>query len=76
MAIQEFQDVALTVDIPEHGLKAGDLGTVVDISESRTTYAVEFVSLDKKLIAVLPLLEQEIRQLEPAEIAHARTVGE
>ena len=76
MAIQEFQDVALTVDIPQHGLKAGDLGTVVDISESRTTYAVEFVSLDKKLIAVLPLLEQEIRQLEPAEIAHARTVGE
>lgn len=75
MAIQEFQDVALTVDIPEHGLKAGDIGIVVDISGSRTTYAVEFISLDKKLIAVLPLLEHEIRQLEPAEIAHARTVG-
>jgi hypothetical protein len=30
--ISELEQVALTVDLPEHHLKTGDVGTVVDIT--------------------------------------------
>ena len=29
--IEEFEDVALVSDLPKYGLRAGDIGVVVDI---------------------------------------------
>jgi hypothetical protein len=34
--------VALTVDVPEHGLSRGQVGTVVEVLKNRTAYEVEF----------------------------------
>lgn len=31
MTIELYQQAALTADLPDHGLKAGDVGTVVEI---------------------------------------------
>lgn len=30
MTVQLYQEVSLTCDLPEHGLKAGDIATLVD----------------------------------------------
>ena len=34
--------VALTVDVPEHGLSRGQVGTVVEVLKNGTAYEVEF----------------------------------
>lgn len=38
--IQELEPVALTVGITEHHLKAGDMGTVVDITSDGQEYTM------------------------------------
>lgn len=43
--IHELDSVVLTVDLPEHRLQRGDVGTVVLLHEDRD-YEVEFVALD------------------------------
>jgi hypothetical protein len=44
---QELDVVTLAVDLPEDGLRAGDVGTVVYLFQTPTTaYEVEFVDPD------------------------------
>ncbi len=73
--IHELDTVVLTMDLPEHGLKAGDLGTVVLIHEGRAGYEVEFVTLDGETVAVVSLRAGQIRPIGHREVAHARPVG-
>jgi hypothetical protein len=42
--IKELETVVLTVDLPEHRLKKGDVGTVV-LVHSISGYEVEFMTL-------------------------------
>lgn len=70
----EHDTVALTVDIPEFGLRSGDLGTVVMVHSDRG-YEVEFMTLDGQTIAVLSLSMEQVRSTAGREIAHARLVG-
>jgi hypothetical protein len=72
--IKELQSVVLTTDLPEHGLSAGDLGTVVLVHEGGQGCTVEFMTLAGKTIAVVTLLANQIRQIAKDEIAHARHV--
>jgi hypothetical protein len=65
--IKELDSVVLTTDLPEHGLSAGDIGTVVGCT-------VEFMTLAGRTIAVVTLLANQIRQIAKDEIAHARHV--
>jgi hypothetical protein len=53
--IQEHDRVMLTVDIPEYGLKAGDVGTVVDITPNEQQYTLEFFNFAGDTIAVVPV---------------------
>ncbi len=71
--IQELDSVVLTVDIPEHGLKQGDLGTVV-LVHGVEGFEVEFITLDGETVALLSLLSDQVRQVSHREIAHARTI--
>ncbi len=73
--IQELERVALTVDLPEYSLQAGDMGTVVDISNDGQEYSVEFFTLDGETFAVVPVLVSQIRRVGHHEIAHARLMG-
>jgi hypothetical protein len=50
--IQELEQVVLTVDLLEHGLKLGDVGTVV-LVHGAEGYEVEFMTLDGETIAVV-----------------------
>ena len=50
--IKELERVVLSADLPDEGLKAGDVGTVVMIHQGGKGFEVEFVTLDGETIAV------------------------
>lgn len=69
--IKESDRVVLTADQPAHGLRPGDVGTVVLVHD-RGGYEVEFTALDGTPIAVVGLAVEEIRAVGDREVAHAR----
>jgi Domain of unknown function (DUF4926) len=72
--IQELERVALTLDLPDYRLKAGDMGTVVDITSDGQEYTIEFFTLDGETFALVPVHVSQIRRVGSREIAHARVV--
>jgi hypothetical protein len=66
--INELEAVVLTTDLPEHGLKAGDLGTVV-LVHRHVDYEVEFMTLDGETVAVVSLSPDQVRPVGHGEIA-------
>ena len=73
--INELDDVILTCDLPEHGLSAGDIGTVVLVHRRAAGYEVEFTSLDGDTIAVVTLMANQVRATHSGEIAHVRAMA-
>ena len=73
--IRELDLVVLTHDIRDHGLKAGDVGTVVHCYDDNIGFEVEFVTAEGKTIAVLTLTSADFRSFEYAEILHSRDVN-
>ena len=71
--IHELKTVILTTDLPDHSLKAGDLGTVVSVHE-HSGYEVEFTTLGGETVAVVSLSPDQVRPVGHREIAHARLV--
>jgi len=65
--INELDQVALTVDLPEHGLAKGDLGTVV-LTHGSDGYEVEFIALDGETIAVVSLSTDQVRAIGSREM--------
>ena len=72
--MKELERVALTEDLPEHGLKIGDIGMILHIYADHKGYEVEFVTLNGELITLVSVYPSQIRQLEQDEIASARRV--
>jgi hypothetical protein len=72
--IEELTSIVLATDIPEHGLKEGDIGTVVLIHGNGDGYEVEFITLDGETVAVVSLYAWQVRPIGHNEIAHVRTV--
>jgi len=70
--ISELETVALTHDIPEHGLKEGDIGAVVHCYGDRDAFEIEFVTAEGRTIAVLTLSIADIRQVGGREVLHVR----
>ncbi len=70
--IQELDPVVLTRDVPEHGLKTGDVGAVVHCYADRAAVEVEFVTAGGKTVAVLTLPETDVRPIRSTEILHTR----
>jgi hypothetical protein len=71
--IKEHDTVVLTDDVPAHGLKRDDLGTVV-LLHGDAGFEVEFVSLKGETLAVISLAAGQVRPLGEREIAQARAV--
>jgi hypothetical protein len=59
--IRELDTVVLTDDIEEHGLKPGDVGTVVHSYSDGTAFEVEFVTAEGMTVALLALTHADIR---------------
>lgn len=70
--IEELETVVLKRDIPDKGLKRGDVGAVVHRYGDGAGYEVEFVSGEGKTIAVLTLSEADLRPITGEEILHVR----
>jgi len=68
--LREHDSAVLMHDLPEYGLKRGDVGTIVMI-HPQGGYEVEFITLDGETIAVTSLLADEMRSIARREIAHA-----
>jgi len=73
--MQENDTVVLNDDVPEYGLQAGDIGTVVFVYEGGAGYEAEFVTPDGQTVAVVTLKPAQIRPIGPGEIPHARAVA-
>jgi len=71
--IKEHDRVALTEDIPGHGLKRGDIATVVMV-HSIPGYELEFVTLEGDTLAVISAYPHQVRALGKREIAQARSL--
>ena len=54
--------VALVADLPEQGLRAGDIGTIVHIfHRPQLAYEVEFADEDGATVAMVALTVEQIR---------------
>ena len=73
--IQELDSVVLTTDLPDYGLKGGDIGTVVLTHRDDKGYEVEFTTLDGETVAVVSLLSSQVRPIGSREIVHVRIVA-
>lgn len=74
MMIKEFDQVALTVDLPEFHLKAGDVGVVVDITPNGRQYTLEIFNFQGATVAVVPVAAAHVRAIGRHEVMHARVV--
>jgi hypothetical protein len=63
--------VVLVRDLPEHRLKAGDLGAVVELHDP-DALEVEFVTGDGTTQALVTLREYEVRAVEADEVMAVR----
>ncbi|MGH2566725.1 MAG: DUF4926 domain-containing protein [Bacteroidota bacterium] len=72
--LKELETIVLTKDLTAHGLKKGDIGTIVH-THTRGGYEVEFVTLGGETLAVVSLGDSDIRTTARREIPHARAVA-
>jgi hypothetical protein len=73
--IKEHERVVLTTPVPQEGLEAGDVGTVVHLYRDGQAYEVEFTTLDGKTAAVVTLEANQVRPVGQREITHARELN-
>lgn len=73
--MKELDSVVLTEDLPSHGLREGDVGTVVLAHRHDAGYEVEFATLSGDTVAVVTLLGSQVRPIAQREIAHVRALA-
>jgi hypothetical protein len=71
MELQVLDIVVLTRDISEHGLQAGDLGTVVELY-APDGLEVEFVQASGKTKALVALKRSDVRAAADRDIVSVR----
>jgi len=71
---EKLECVVLAHDVPEHGLRAGDLGTVVEIYPEGGV-EVEFVRGSGATQALLTLNEREVRTIDAHDLLATRRLA-
>jgi hypothetical protein len=74
MSIAEHAVIVLTRDLPEHNLRAGDVGAVVHVYAEGKAYEVEFITGAGQTLAVETLEPKDIRPPGAGEILHIRSM--
>ena len=72
MSYNVLDTVVLAVDIPDHGLRAGDIGAVVEVYDD-VAVEVEFVLGSGRTQALLTLPIADIRPIAPTDIPGVRS---
>lgn len=71
MRFRLLETVVLVRDLPAEGLKAGDLGAVVEVEEPDHA-EVEFVTAAGRTQALVALAESDLRRVEPTDLVAVR----
>jgi len=66
--------VVLVRDLPEHGLKAGDLGAVVEVHPPNRL-EVEFVTASGRTTALVSLRFTDVRAISDSDLVAVRSLG-
>ncbi len=73
MSFRTLECAILDRDLPEHGLRKGDLGTVVEVYPP-DGLEVEFVAASGDTKAVLTLTLRDVRKARPSDILAVRSL--
>jgi len=73
MKFRELDTVVLRRDLPEHGLREGDLGAVVHACEPDGV-EVEFVTASGRTEALLTLKESDLRVVADTDLVSVRPI--
>ncbi len=68
---EKLDTVVLNRDLPEHGLRAGDLGAIVEVYEPGA-FEVEFVSASGRTEALVTLKEGDLRAVADGDLLTVR----
>ena len=74
MRISLLDTVVLTGDLPEYGLRRGDIGAVVEVYEPDGV-EVEFVTGSGRTQVLITLKESDVRPIADTETLAARSVA-
>jgi hypothetical protein len=76
--MKQFQRAILTVDLPDEGLRAGDIGTIVDEhvvpGVAEKGYSVEFFDMTGRTVAVVTVPASSLREPTPADRPSVRVM--
>ena len=79
MSPVDFRRVVLTRDLPEHRLRAGDVGVIVEqypaTADNSEGYELEFFSATGQTIAVVSVPAAAVREANPHEVLSVREVA-
>ena len=75
MTFKLLDTVVLNRDLPDHGLRKGDLGAVVEVYEP-DGLEVEFVTGSGRTQAVLTLSVNDVRAVQDRDLMTVRSVDE
>jgi hypothetical protein len=77
--LELYKDAILTVDLPAEGLRAGDVGTVVerhqvpDVAEAG--YSVEFFDMTGRTVAVVTVPASNLREPTSTDLPAVRRLA-
>ena len=74
MKYKLLDTVVLDRDLPQHGLRAGDLGAVVEVYEP-DGLEVEFVTASGKTQALVTLSVNDVRPVQENDLVAVRSVA-
>jgi hypothetical protein len=74
MKYKLLDTVVLDRDLPQHGLRAGDLGAVVEVYEPEGL-EVEFVTASGKTQALVTLNVNDVRPVQENDLVAVRSVA-
>ena len=74
MNVKELDTVVLERDLPEHGLRRGDLGAVVHVYRPNGL-EVEFVTASGRTQALVTLTVSDVRAVSDHDLISVRTLN-
>ena len=73
MTFRELDSVVLDRDVPERGLRRGDVGAIVHV-HAPGTFEVEFVRASGRTHALISLTAVDVRAVEDRDVVAVRSI--
>lgn len=73
--IAELDRAILLIDMPEHGLETGDIGTVVHIYSEQQACELEFFTVDDQTVNIVTVEAKYLRPVSDRDMLHARRMN-